>query len=67
MLGRYPEDAHECVRERRGAVRFSYTHHMPYTGVTEAGQDWPVANKQFDPQLGVDLFNRYVADKIYAE
>ena len=48
-------------------MRFSYTHHMPYTGVTEAGQDWPVANKQFDPQLGVDMFNRYVEDKIYAE
>jgi len=48
-------------------VRFSYTHHMPYTGVTEAGQDWPVANQQFDPQLGVDLFKRYVEDKIYAE
>ncbi len=44
-------------------MRFSYTHHMPYTGVTEAGQDWPVANKQFDPQLGVDMFNRYVEDK----
>ncbi len=48
-------------------MRFSYTHHMPYTGVDESGQDWPVANKQFDPKLGVEMFRRYIDDKIYAE
>lgn len=40
---------------------------MPYTEITEAGQDWPVANKQFDPQKGMELFNHYVEDKIAAE
>ena len=27
-------------------MKFSYTHHMPYTYVDEAGQDWPIPNKQ---------------------
>jgi len=48
-------------------MRFSYTHHMPYTGVTDAGQDWPVPNKQFDAEKGVEMFDRYIEDKIYAE
>ena len=48
-------------------MRFSYTHHMPYTGVAESGQDWPVPNKQFDPQRGVEMFDRYIEDKVYAE
>ena len=30
-------------------MRFSYTHHMPYTDIEKAGQDWPVSNKQLDP------------------
>ena len=44
-------------------MRFSYTHHMPYTGMI-AGQDWPVSNKQFDPKKGAKLFNHYLEDKI---
>ncbi len=48
-------------------MRFSYTHHMPYTGIKQAGQDWPVANNQFDPVKGSEMFNKYVEDKIYAE
>jgi len=48
-------------------MRFSYTHHMPYTGVGESGQDWPVPNKQFDPKQGVEMFERYIEDKVYAE
>jgi alkanesulfonate monooxygenase SsuD/methylene tetrahydromethanopterin reductase-like flavin-dependent oxidoreductase (luciferase family) len=46
---------------------FSYTHHMPYTDIQEAGQDWPVANKQFDAQKGVEMMRAYVEDKVYAE
>ena len=48
-------------------VKYSYTHHMPYTGIERSGQDWPVPNKQFDPKHGVELFNRYIEDKVYAE
>jgi len=48
-------------------MRFSYTHHMPYTGVAEAGQDWPVPNKQFDAKQGAEMFDRYIEDKVYAE
>ena len=40
---------------------------MPYTDIDKAGQDWPVANKQFDPQKGMKMFNHYVEDKIAAE
>ncbi len=48
-------------------MRFSYTHHMPYTDIKKSGQDWPVSNKQFDPQKGSKLFNHYLEDKIAAE
>jgi alkanesulfonate monooxygenase SsuD/methylene tetrahydromethanopterin reductase-like flavin-dependent oxidoreductase (luciferase family) len=48
-------------------MKFSYTHHMPYTGVKEPGQDWPVPNKQFDAVRGAEMFNHYIEDKIYAE
>lgn len=48
-------------------MRYSYTHHMPYTDIDQSGQDWPVPNKQFDPEKGVKMFKAYVEDKIYAE
>ena len=48
-------------------MKYSYTHHMPYTGIDRSGQDWPVPNKQFNAKDGVGMFNRYVEDKIYAE
>jgi alkanesulfonate monooxygenase SsuD/methylene tetrahydromethanopterin reductase-like flavin-dependent oxidoreductase (luciferase family) len=48
-------------------MRFSYTHHMPYTDVTDPGPDWPVGNKRFDGARGVEMFRSYIADKIYAE
>ncbi len=48
-------------------MKFSYTHHMPYTAVDEAGQDWPVPNKQFDPARGVELFREYIDSKVQAE
>ena len=40
---------------------------MPYTGISEAGQDWPVANHQWDPELGAELFNSYIDNKVFAE
>lgn len=48
-------------------MKFSYTHHMPYTFVDKAQQDWPVPNNQFDPQRGVELFREYIDNKVYAE
>ncbi len=44
-------------------MKFSYTHHMPYTFVDDANQDWPVANKQFDPKKGVELYREYIDKK----
>ena len=46
---------------------FSYTHHMPYTDIRSAGQDWPVANKQFDAEKGVEMMRAYIDDKVYSE
>ena len=40
---------------------------MPYTGVEKSGQDWPVANKQFDPTRGIQLYRDYIDNKVYAE
>lgn len=48
-------------------MRFSYTHHMPYTDIKSAGQDWPVPNKQFDAEKGAQMMRTYIDDKIYAE
>ncbi|MBM3504034.1 MAG: LLM class flavin-dependent oxidoreductase [Alphaproteobacteria bacterium] len=48
-------------------MRFSYTHHMPYTDVTDPGPDWPVGNKRFDGERGAAMFKAYVEDKVYAE
>ena len=48
-------------------MKFSYTHHMPYTGVDAPGQDWPVANKQFDPKRGAELYRGYIDNKVFAE
>ncbi len=48
-------------------MKFSYTHHMPYTGVTRVGQDWPVANKQFQPDEGMRIFRAGIDTKVFAE
>jgi alkanesulfonate monooxygenase SsuD/methylene tetrahydromethanopterin reductase-like flavin-dependent oxidoreductase (luciferase family) len=48
-------------------MKFSYTHHMPYTGVKTADQDWPVPNKQFDPEVGKEIFRAAIDNKVYAE
>ena len=48
-------------------MKFSQTHHMPYTGIDEPGLGWPVANKRFDAAHGVELFRTYLDSKVYAE
>ena len=48
-------------------MKFSYTHHMPYTGIEKVGQDWPVANKQFSPEEGVRIFRAGIDTKVFAE
>ena len=48
-------------------MKFSYTHHMPYTGVEKVGQDWPVANKQFSPDEGMRIFRAGIDTKVFAE
>ena len=48
-------------------MKFSYTHHMPYTDVAEQGQDWPVANKLFDRRRGADMYRAYIDNKVFAE
>ncbi|MBT5456151.1 MAG: LLM class flavin-dependent oxidoreductase [Rhodospirillaceae bacterium] len=48
-------------------MKFSYTHHMPYTGVGKADQDWPVPNKQFDTELGMKIFRAGIDNKVFAE
>ncbi len=48
-------------------MKFSYTHHMPYTGIKKVGQDWPVANKQFRPDEGMRIFRAGIDTKVFAE
>jgi alkanesulfonate monooxygenase SsuD/methylene tetrahydromethanopterin reductase-like flavin-dependent oxidoreductase (luciferase family) len=48
-------------------MRFSQIHHMPYTGIDEAGLGWPISNRRFDPKTATDLFKTYIDAKAYAE
>jgi len=48
-------------------VQFCYFHLMPYTGKTSVTEDWPVANKHFDPALGKKLFDVYIDSMVAAE
>ena len=48
-------------------MKFSYTHHMPYTGIKKVGQDWPVANKQFRADEGMRIFRAGIDSKVFAE
>ncbi|MDH3235209.1 MAG: LLM class flavin-dependent oxidoreductase, partial [Alphaproteobacteria bacterium] len=48
-------------------MRFSQTHHMPYTGIDEAGLGWPISNSRFDAQTAMDLYRTYIDAKVYAE
>jgi alkanesulfonate monooxygenase SsuD/methylene tetrahydromethanopterin reductase-like flavin-dependent oxidoreductase (luciferase family) len=48
-------------------MKFSFFHLMPYTGLTDAPSDWPVANRVFDPETARKLYRAYVDTMIYAE
>jgi alkanesulfonate monooxygenase SsuD/methylene tetrahydromethanopterin reductase-like flavin-dependent oxidoreductase (luciferase family) len=48
-------------------MRFSQTHHMPYTGIDEAGLGWPISNNRFDARTAMELFRTYIDAKVYAE
>lgn len=48
-------------------MRFSQTHHMPYTGIDEAGLGWPISNRRFDARTAQGLFRTYIDAKVYAE
>ncbi|MPZ59355.1 MAG: LLM class flavin-dependent oxidoreductase [Rhizobiales bacterium] len=40
---------------------------MPWTGITEHGKDWPVANKYFEPERGTEFYQNYIDSMVYAE
>lgn len=48
-------------------MRFSQIHHMPYTGIDEAGLGWPISNRRFDAATAQDLFRAYIDAKVYCE
>lgn len=48
-------------------MKFSQIHHMPYTGIDEAGLGWPISNRRFDGQKAVELFRTYLDVKVQAE
>lgn len=48
-------------------MKFSQIHHMPYTGIDEAGLGWPISNRRFDAKTAVDLFRTYIDVKVDAE
>ncbi|MSO66142.1 MAG: LLM class flavin-dependent oxidoreductase [Alphaproteobacteria bacterium] len=48
-------------------MQFSYFHLMPYTATNTVPQDWPVANRDFDPVVGTRLYRTYLDGMVYAE
>lgn len=48
-------------------MRFSQTHHMPYTDIDEAGLGWPISNSRFDAGRAVEMFRTYIHAKVSAE
>ena len=48
-------------------MRFSQTHHMPYTGIDEPGLGWPIPNNRFEPDRAIRLFRTYIHAKVHAE
>ncbi|HEY5209648.1 MAG TPA: LLM class flavin-dependent oxidoreductase [Stellaceae bacterium] len=48
-------------------MRFMYFHLMPWTEGTEPVEDWPVANKGFDPVRGTELYRTYIDNLAFAE
>jgi alkanesulfonate monooxygenase SsuD/methylene tetrahydromethanopterin reductase-like flavin-dependent oxidoreductase (luciferase family) len=48
-------------------MKFIYFHLMPWTDIAETGQDWPVANKWFDPAKATQLYRSYIDSMAQAE
>lgn len=48
-------------------MRYSQTHHMPYTDIDEAGLGWPISNSRFDGARAMEMFRTYIHAKVYAE
>jgi alkanesulfonate monooxygenase SsuD/methylene tetrahydromethanopterin reductase-like flavin-dependent oxidoreductase (luciferase family) len=48
-------------------MKFCYFHFMPWIGISEENQDWPVPNKQLDPVAATDLYRTYIDHMAYAE
>jgi alkanesulfonate monooxygenase SsuD/methylene tetrahydromethanopterin reductase-like flavin-dependent oxidoreductase (luciferase family) len=48
-------------------MKFSYFHLMPWTELTEAPAQWPVANSGFDPERGKQLYDAYIDTMAFAE
>ena len=48
-------------------MRFSQTHHMPYTDIDEPGLGWPISNNRFVGARGIDMYKAYMHAKVYAE
>ena len=48
-------------------MKFSFFHLMPWTELTEAPAQWPVANSGFDPERGKQLYDSYIDTMAFAE
>lgn len=48
-------------------MRFSQTHHMPYTDIDEPGLGWPISNSRFESARAIDMFRTYIHAKVHAE
>ncbi|HEV3009374.1 MAG TPA: LLM class flavin-dependent oxidoreductase [Burkholderiales bacterium] len=48
-------------------MKFSFFHLMPYTALDQAPGDWPVSNREFDPEKAREYYRSYIDTMIYAE
>jgi len=48
-------------------MKFSFFHLMPWTQITEAGRDWPISNRLFDPEAATGVYQTYIDQLAFAE
>jgi alkanesulfonate monooxygenase SsuD/methylene tetrahydromethanopterin reductase-like flavin-dependent oxidoreductase (luciferase family) len=48
-------------------AKFCFFHLMPWTGIDESSEDWPIANGPFDPVKGTELYREYLDQIAFAE
>ena len=48
-------------------MKFNYFHLMPWDSFPERVEPWPVANAEFDPVKGTELYKTYIDTLVYAE